>query len=197
MSTIVISSGHGKHIRGASGIIDEVDEARKVVDQLAYVLKQRGVSVYTFHDNTSYDQSTNLETIVNYHNSKSRELDISVHFNAYVETTKPMGCEVLYVTQPDLAERVSAAIASVGFTDRGPKYRDDLYFLNQTEMPAILLEINFVDSQADCDLYRSQFNAIVNAIADALQKDTVSAEPAVHIETTGRVRVFLNGRRLS
>ena len=113
-----------------------------------------------------------------------------------------MGCEVLYVTQPDLAERVSAAIASVGFTDRGPKYRDDLYFLNQTEMPAILLEICFVDSQADCDLYRAQFHAIVNAIADALQPDVsamsaVSAEPTVLIETTGMVRVFLNGKRLS
>ena len=152
MSTIVISSGHGKYVRGASGLIDEVDEARKVVDQLASVLKQRGVSVLTFHDNTSTDQSTNLETIVNYHNSKTRNLDISCHFNAYVETTKPMGCEVLYVTQLELAERVSAAIASVGFTDRGPKYRDDLYFLNQTEMPAILLEICFVDSQADCGI---------------------------------------------
>ena len=27
---IVISSGHGKYVRGASGIIDEVDEARRV-----------------------------------------------------------------------------------------------------------------------------------------------------------------------
>ena len=30
--SIVLSSGHGKYVRGASGIIDEVDEARRVVD---------------------------------------------------------------------------------------------------------------------------------------------------------------------
>ena len=32
MTTIIISSGHGKYIRGASGYLDEVDEARRVVD---------------------------------------------------------------------------------------------------------------------------------------------------------------------
>ena len=30
---IVIASGHGNHVRGASGIIDEVDEARRVVER--------------------------------------------------------------------------------------------------------------------------------------------------------------------
>jgi hypothetical protein len=30
-SKICISSGHGKYIRGASGYLDEVDEARRVV----------------------------------------------------------------------------------------------------------------------------------------------------------------------
>ena len=38
---IVISSGHGKYVRGASGIIDEVDEARRVVEHLADELRAR------------------------------------------------------------------------------------------------------------------------------------------------------------
>ena len=104
-----------------------------------------------------------------------------------------MGCEVLYVTQESLAGKVSAAIATSGLKDRGAKHRSDLYFLNNTDKPAILLEICFVDSQADCDLYQCSFSQIVEAIADALQGE---AEPTVMIETTGRVRVFLNGRRL-
>ena len=37
---VVISSGHGKHIRGASGYIDEVDEARKVVETVADYLRE-------------------------------------------------------------------------------------------------------------------------------------------------------------
>ena len=119
--SVVISSGHGKYVRGASGILDEVDEARKVVERLAKELRARGVEVVTFHDDTSHDQNTNLNTIVNFHNEQQRDLDISVHFNAYEQVSKPMGCEVLYVTQSALAAELSAAIASVGFIDRGAR----------------------------------------------------------------------------
>ena len=151
--SIVISSGHGKYVRGASGIIDEVNEARRVVERVADGLAVRGVDVKVFHDETSHSQNENLDTIVNYHNAQARDLDVSVHFNAYVETAKPMGVEVLYVTQNALAGQVSAAIAACGFIDRGGKKRTDLFFLNNTEMPAILIEVCFVDSEADCDVY--------------------------------------------
>ena len=87
-NAIVISSGHGKFVAGASGILgDEVTEARKVTDRVAAELADRGVGVKVFHDNTSHDQNTNLETIVAYHNAHIRDLDVSIHFNAYVETT--------------------------------------------------------------------------------------------------------------
>lgn len=174
---IVISSGHGLHIRGASGILDEVDEARRVVDQVAEELSARGVEVTVFHDNTSDDQDENLKRIVDTHNSYARDLDISVHFNAYEDTEKEMGTEVLYVTQDKLADQVSDAIATAGkFIDRGPKYRDELYFLNNTEKPAILIETCFVDSTADAELYGDNFDAICEAIADVLTNDAPLVE---------------------
>src|SRR4249920_1578059 len=102
-NSVVISSGHGKYVRGASGILDEVDEARRVVDHVADLLETNGVDVKVFHDNTSHSQNENLNTIVDYHNAQSRELDVSVHFNAYEQVSKPMGTECLYVTQSTLA----------------------------------------------------------------------------------------------
>lgn len=165
---IVISSGHGKYVRGASGILDEVDEARRVVERVAEGLRAKGVDVTTFHDNVSTDQSTNLHTIVDFHNDQDRQLDVSVHFNAYVETTGPMGTECLYVTQVDLADQVAEAIASCGFIDRGPKKRTDLYFLNQTMMPSILIEVCFVDSSADAKVYNEQWAPICDAIVAVL-----------------------------
>jgi N-acetylmuramoyl-L-alanine amidase len=165
---IVISSGHGKLVRGASGILDEVDEARKVVEAVATDLRKLGVDVKTFHDNTSKTQNENLHTIVNYHNAQKRELDVSVHFNAYVETTAPMGTECLYVTQSTLAGQVAHAVAACGFINRGAKKRTDLYFLNQTEMPSALIEVCFVDSSADADVYHKRFDAICMAIAKVL-----------------------------
>jgi N-acetylmuramoyl-L-alanine amidase len=169
---VVISSGHGKIVRGASGILDEVDEARRVVEAVAAELRNRGAQVVTFHDDTSTTQSENLETIVAFHNSRSRQLDISVHFNAYVACSGPMGCEVLYKTQSTLSTEMSASIAGAGkFINRGAKKRSDLYFLNNTKMPAILLEICFVDSSADAELYSKNFEAICKTIAATLKHE--------------------------
>jgi N-acetylmuramoyl-L-alanine amidase len=164
---IVISSGHGKHVGGASGIIDEVTEARRVVDETAHELRLRGVNVITFHDDTSYDQDTNLKTIVAFHNEQTRDLDISVHFNAYEPTDAPRGTEVFYGSPEQLAAEVSAAIAEAGdFTDRGAKDGGGLYFCNNTDMPALLLEICFVDSEYDAQHYMVNFETICSAIAD-------------------------------
>jgi peptidoglycan hydrolase-like protein with peptidoglycan-binding domain len=169
MKSVCISSGHGKHIRGAADILDEVDEARMVVETTAGYLRKAGVTVQTFHDDTSHDQGTNLNTIVNWHNKQSRELDCSVHFNAYQHTSKGMGVECLYKTQEALAKTVASKIAVAGdFIDRGPKLRNDLKFLNSTNKPAILVETCFVDSVEDANLYRANFNDICLALAEAI-----------------------------
>jgi N-acetylmuramoyl-L-alanine amidase len=166
---IVISSGHGKYIRGASGYIDEVDEARRVVAKVAEYLIGKGVKTTTFNDDISITQSANLERIVDFHNSQERDLDISVHFNAYLDTVKPMGSECLYLSQSALAAEVVQKIcAASGLTIRGAKKRTDLYFLNNTEEPAILIEVCFVDSRTDVELYNTNFDSICAGIAAAV-----------------------------
>jgi hypothetical protein len=163
---IVISAGHGLLVRGAEGILDEVDEARMVVATVAEKLRQIGYEATEFYDDTSTTQQENLDAIVDFHNAQDRDLDVSVHFNAYEPTDKAMGVEVLYLSQEDLARRVSAAIAEAGHLyDRGPKERTDLAFLNGCEEPAILIETCFVDSSADARAYQQHFDAICKAIA--------------------------------
>jgi N-acetylmuramoyl-L-alanine amidase len=206
---IVISSGHGKWVRGASGVLDEVDEARRVVEQLADELRNRNVDVMVFHDDTSHSQNENLNTIVNYHNKQERDLDVSVHFNAYEQTSKPMGCEVLYVTQSALATEVSRAIADCGFINRGGKKRSDLFFLNNTEKPAILIETCFVDSTTDADIYETEFYKICKRIADVLGGKEAGVPPEeiegpqpipppvpssrIDIQVSGDATVTING----
>src|SRR5262252_6647599 len=170
---IVISSGHGKKIRGAKGPspwgLDEVNEARRVVDHVADHLTTLDVEVETFHDDVSTTQDENLQRIVDYHNSQTRDLDVSVHFNAYEQTKSPRGCEVWYYSAQDIAAKVSRAIADAGdFIDRGAKKSTGLYFLNNTEKTAILLEMCFVDSETDCNLYRAHFDGICHAVAMSL-----------------------------
>src|SRR5262249_39056116 len=166
---IAISSGHGAKIPGAIGIIDEHKEAVRVVDQTAVELRRLGAEAVTFEDKTSTTQQHNLRTIVDWHNRQSRDYDVSIHFNAYIETDKGMGTETLYYSQAQLASEVSKAVSTVsGLINRGAKKRTDLYFLNNTNKPAILEEVCFVDSTTDVGLYERHFDGICQAIAVTL-----------------------------
>lgn len=179
MDKFVISSGHGKYVSGANGIINEVEEARKVVDRTSEYLRQLESTVYTFHDNTSTTQNQNLNTIVNFHNSKKRDIDVSIHFNASKTTVEPMGVEVLYFSESGkkVAESLVTAISkATGLKNRGTKYRDNLRFLKGTDETSILIEICFVDSQADVDIYKSKFDDICKAIAETLSGKKVVAQ---------------------
>jgi N-acetylmuramoyl-L-alanine amidase len=180
--SICISSGHGKYVRGASGspvppMLDEVNEARRVVNKVAELLNNSGVDVRVFHDDVSTTQSENLNRIVNWHNSQSsHELDVSVHFNAF--DTSAHGTEVLYLTQPELAEELADAIAAAGpFTNRGPKKRTDLAFLNGTEAPAVLIETCFCDNRGDSETYTKNFDLICDAIAEVLSGEESERPP--------------------
>ena len=165
---INISSGHSINCQGAIGIINEVTEARKVVDRVYRICKSLGIEVYKYHD-TASNSSQNLANIVSWHNKFKDGIDVSIHFNAYTHTNNAMGTEVFYYSQSQLTANVSVAIANAGgFKNRGAKKGTGLYFLKNTIKPAILIEICFVDSVADVELYNKNFDAICNAIVKSL-----------------------------
>ena len=181
---IIISSGHGRHVQGAVGIINEVEEARRVTNRVAYLLEQMGVEVCMFHDDESRNQQENIRRIVGFHNERGRDLDVSIHFNSFHPTSdyvqmagfrkvhRHMGVEVLYreaQTERPMAEALSAGIAKVaGLKNRGAKQRKNLGFLNQTHAPAVLVEVCFVNSAEDVRHYQGAFEAICISIAETL-----------------------------
>jgi len=184
---IAISSGHGLHVRGASGFIDEVDEARRVTDRVADMLRGKGHTVHVFHEDAARTQADNVSGIVRWHNSQERDRDCSVHFNAVDgRTANPIGTEVVVHPAADArtrtwASKVARAIAAagnlrlrrpgefpgvldldVGFT------RDIRGFIEGCGKGSVLLEVCFVNSEADSRLYSDNFDKICVAIADAL-----------------------------
>jgi len=168
---IAISSGHGAKIPGAVGLLVEVREARRVTRRVAQMLREAGAEVAEFHDDDSETVAANINSIVGWHNAHERDMDVSVHFNAFRPTDGPMGAEVLYLSAREAAAKVSAAIAAAGgFRDRGARHRTDLGFLNRTGKPAILLEVCFVDSAADARLFGESFDGICAAIARSLRE---------------------------
>ena len=171
-SQINISSGHSINCQGASDIINEVTEARKVVDRIYQLCKDMGIEVYKYHD-TSSSNSQNLSNIANWHNQFKDGIDVSIHFNAYQHTSNSMGTEVCYYSQSQLASKVSSAISKAsGLKDRGAKERKGLYVLRNTNKPMILIEVCFCDSSYDVQKYQENFDNICLAIIQALTGKT-------------------------
>lgn len=169
-NTVVISSGHSINCQGASDIINEVNEAIKVVDRVYELIIKSGKGCYKYHDKAS-KSNTNLSNIVKFHNQYKDGIDVSIHFNC-VEGRKEqgIGVEVLYYnTTKDLAEEMASNISkSSGLINRGAKQRTELYFLKNTNKPAILIEVCFVNSVKDVEIYKQNFEEICKIICKTL-----------------------------
>ncbi|MCK1985155.1 MULTISPECIES: N-acetylmuramoyl-L-alanine amidase [Peribacillus] len=187
MNKFVISSGHAKYVSGAVDILNEVFEARRVVSKVTDYMKELGCSVVEYHDNTSRTKRDNVNGIVRYHNSKERDLDVSVHFNA--GTKEIGGVEVLYLSSGNkaIAAKVSKAIAeAIGIKDRGAKKREDLGFLNGTHKPAILIEVCFVDTATNAEAYLKNFDKCCRAIAESLSGKEIKETPKPEVKPVSK-----------
>lgn len=164
-----VNGGHSRYARGASGYLDEYDEDRKIVARLIPELQRRGCSV----SNGSSEERTvsgDLVYQVNVANASGAELAVSVHLNA----GGGAGAECFYFggdangyrIAADMSRRVASAL---GLPNRGAKDGSNLYFVRNTYMTAVLLEVCFVDRKGDADAYNATtWDALIGAIADAI-----------------------------
>lgn len=173
---INVHAGHnpdGKPACGAIGYIKESTEARRVKDEVIRMLRELGHTVYDCTVEDGLNKNDILEKIVAKCNAHKADLDISIHFNSaagLAEDENTTGTEVLvysgYSKARDEADAVCKAIASLGFKNRGVKFRPDLYFLKKTVAPAMLIECCFVNDKDDTNLYNyyKMAKAIVKGI---------------------------------
>lgn len=160
---INVHAGHnpdGKVACGAVGFIKESTEARRVKEEVVRMLREMGHTVYDCTVDSGNSATDVLKKIVGKCNEHEVDIDLSIHFNSasgLKEDGITTGTEVLvysgYSKALDEANAVCAAIASLGFKNRGVKYRPDLYFLKNTKAPAMLVECCFVSDKDDVKLY--------------------------------------------
>ncbi len=79
---INVHGGHSLKCRGASGLLDEVNEDRKVKNKRIEPIRAKGHVVYDCTDDNGKDQNSNLKAIVNKCNDHKVDLDVSIHLNA-------------------------------------------------------------------------------------------------------------------
>lgn len=168
---IAIAGGHSANARGASGFIDEYDCDRAFVAQLIPAFESQGWYV-TDCSNDADSVSGELAEECRIANGSGADLFIAVHFNAGGGT----GTEVWHYpgsSAESYAESVSAELASaLGLRNRGAKATTGLYVLNRTAMPAILIEVCFVDTEQDADAWHAtSWDALCGAVVRGLGGD--------------------------
>ena len=179
IKAVTIHTGHnprGKIACGASDYIDESTEARIIVKKVKVLLKKNGIKVYDCTINNGTNQRDVLKKICKKCNSKKRDVDISIHFNSAAhqpkKDDKTTGTEVLVKSMAgvrgDLAGRICTRLAKLGFRNRGVKVTDNLYVLNQTSKPALLVEVCFVSDPDDASLYKNHKDDVAKAIVKAI-----------------------------
>lgn len=68
----------------------------------------------------------------------------------------------------EIAESVNQQLEAVGFRNLGVKARPNLVVLKRTKMPAVLIEVGFINSDVDNRLFDENFNDIALAISDGI-----------------------------
>ncbi len=103
-------------------------------------------------------------------------MHISIHFNSgrndRTGDGRTGGTEVLLTEnvsdKGDIAKRICNQMSKLGFTNRGVKVSSNLYFLNHTKAPALLVEVCFVDDMDDFILYKADRMDVAEAIVKAV-----------------------------
>lgn len=173
-----IHGGHSLKCRGASGLLDEVNEDRAVKNKVIELLRNEGHTVYDCTDDNGKDQNSNLKAIVNKCNDHKVDLDVSIHLNAGGGT----GTEVYIYSDSskakDEAERIAKNISNtLGIRNRGVKVSKKLYVLRKTNSPALLIECCFVDNATD----KAHWNA--DKCAKAIVEGILNKGVNEHVET--------------
>lgn len=164
---IAIDYGHGiGRDRGAVGILKEEEMIDAIGPIIAAELVKQGHDVVLTRPAGNLSVGQSLRVRVSNANKSKADYFVSLHFNAF--DRKANGCEVFAISEKGrkLASAVQTELVNLGFRDRGVKNGNHLFVVRRTNMPAILVEGCFCDSQTDCNLYEGK--KMASAILEGL-----------------------------
>ena len=170
MAKVVMDAGHGGSDPGAvSDGRKEKDDNLALALAVGSILAENGVDVvYTRTDDTYETPFQKAQK----GNQEGADLFISIHRNSSPEKDQYSGVETLLYDESgikkELAENINRELAKEGFQNLGIRERPGLVVLRRTRMPAALIEVGFINTQADNELLDQNFDGVVRAIADGI-----------------------------
>ena len=154
---ICISVGHSVlkngYITSADGTAHGGGNEYKYCKEFARVLKKylaaagHTVTILRVPERTVKNQAEEKKYKISRYN-KGYDINLELHLNAAGKTAA--GTEALYVssTGKKIADAICNELSTI-FKNRGSKKRTDLYFLNVTKAPAVLLELFFCTNKEE------------------------------------------------
>lgn len=170
MALVVIDAGHGGANPGAvyNGR-QEKDDALALSLAVGRILEENGVEVYYTRTTDIYESPYQKAMEAN---AVGADYFVSIHRNSSPYPNQYTGVESLVYNRYGAAARMAANINEqlerVGFVNHGVNERKNLVVLNRTEMPAVLVEVGFINTDADNELFDERFGDIAQAIADGI-----------------------------
>lgn len=170
MPLIVLDAGHGGANPGAvyQGR-QEKDDVLALTLAVGRILENRGVDVYYTRTTDIYESPTQKAIEGN---QTGADYFISIHRNSSPYPNQYSGIESLvynrYGAAARMADNINQQLEAVGFLNQGVNQRQDLVVLNRTQMPAVLVEVGFINTDVDNQLFDERFDDIAQAIADGI-----------------------------
>ena len=151
----------------------EQDCTREIGYKVKAKLEALGHSVCVCSVDSASTLNESLVSRVNKANANGGDLYVSIHLNA----GGGHGTEIYTYQGRELsvARNVLNNICSLGYANRGIKGAN-LYVINHTSMPAMLIECCFIDSSDDMNRYNAEdiANAIVKGLVGQTSNNTVN-----------------------
>lgn len=170
MALVALDAGHGGSNPGAvyNGR-QEKDDVLALTLAIGNILEQNGVDVYYTRTTDVYESPYQKATEGN---AVGADYFVSIHRNSSPYPNQYTGIETLvynrYGEAARLAYNINTQLEEIGFVNQGINERPNLVVLNSTQMPAVLVEVGFINNDADNLLFDEQFDAIARAIADGI-----------------------------
>lgn len=188
--SIMLDAGHGGTDPGAvyNGR-REKDDTLRLVLAIGQILQNRGVDVEYTRTTDIYETPFQKAMEAN---EAGVDYFVSIHRNSFEQDNIVSGVESLVYDLSGIkyrmAENINANLETVGFVNLGVKARSNLVVLKRTKMPAVLVEVGFLNSNTDNQLFDENFDDIALAIADGILEtlEEVARESAVNQTETGQ-----------
>lgn len=167
---VILDAGHGGDEPGAiyNGR-KEKDDTLRLTLAVGRILEENGVSTLYTRTTDVYNSPQEKAEIAN---RSGADLFISIHRNAMPVPGTGKGASVLVYEDSGiaavLAENILKNLVQLGFKDQGIVERPGLVVLRKTRMPAVLVEVGFIDSPVDNAFFDRNFDVIAKAIADGI-----------------------------